>query len=143
LHAAVRYGGGILACGDAGSLVLLKNSETPKLVRVCEADLWAVLTPPDGPAVAVGGGGFVFRVWPTLEFKLDAIQTTRDLFCVARGPDGKLWCAGAGGRILRRESDHWMRVGAGAEGRIRALQVNGHRVLAFCDDGSAFEGVAK
>lgn len=143
LRAATRLGSGILACGDAGTLVLAPHGTAPHIVQVCQPPLFALLAMTDGTAITVGGGGFVYRVWPTLEARLDAIQTTRDLFTLSRAPDGTLFCGGAAGRVLRRDTPGWVRFGGNAgEGRVRALHVSGSRVLAFGDDGAVVEAVA-
>lgn len=141
LRAVTRLGGAILACGDAGALVVARPGEPPRAVHVCKVPLMALLPLPDGTAVTVGGGGFVYRVQPTLEVELEAMQTTKDLLSLAQGGDRTLWCAGSAGRVLRREGRSWKRVGVdGATTRVRALHASGHRLLAFCDDGAVFEG---
>jgi serine/threonine protein kinase len=144
LRAAIRFAGGVLACGDAGALVLMRPAAgPPRVVKACPASLTALRAAPDGSAVVVGTGGFAFRVSPSLDAQLDAMQTTRDLFAVTAGPDGSLWCGGDAGRVLRRVPSGWIRVGTqGADARVVALHASSQRVLAFCDDGSVFEGTA-
>jgi serine/threonine-protein kinase len=143
LRGVTRLPAGILACGDAGAVVLVAPGQSPRLTSACPAPLHALLAMTDGTAIAVGGGGFVFRLWSTLDAQLETIQTTRDLFALSRGPEGAPWCAGDAGRVLRRDAQGWVRMGVrGADARVRALHASGHRVLAFCEDGSVFEGVA-
>lgn len=140
LRAATRLGSGILACGDAGALVLISPTAQPRVVNACEPTLHAVLTTSDGTAVVVGGGGFVFRVWPTLETRLDAIQTTKDLFALTQAPNGTLYCGGAGGRVLRRDAQGWVRIGGSdGDGTVRALWAGASKVVAFADDGAVAE----
>jgi hypothetical protein len=143
LRAAIRFAGGILACSDGGALAMVRPGQPARVMQACAAPLTALMATVDGMAVAVGGGGFVFRVSPALDAKLEAIQTTRDLHTVARGPDGTIWCGGDAGRVLRRGDSGWARVGAGeTSARVLALGVAPQRLLAFCDDGSVFEGMA-
>jgi serine/threonine-protein kinase len=145
LRAGVRLGPGILACGDGGMLASVPSSgDRPRARKVCEPQLVAVTALEDGTAAAVGGGAFTFRVWPTLDVQLEGTQTQRDLFALAQGPGGAVFSAGASGRVLRREARGWIRVGAdGTSGRVLALHASGHRLLAFCDDGSVFEGAPR
>ncbi|MGO8992436.1 MAG: serine/threonine-protein kinase [Polyangiaceae bacterium] len=142
LRGVVRLDADLVACGDAGTLVLLRSSGSPKRVTVCEAPLYALLPLGDGTAAAVGAGGFVFRVWPSLEAQLESIQTTRDLYALARAPNGTMWTGGAACRVLVRDRGGWTRVGApGADtAAVRALHATDTHVLAFCDDGSVVEG---
>jgi len=114
------------------------------MIRPCAPPLTALVAAPDGSAAAVGGGGFAFRIVSPLVAQLEAIQTTRALFTLARGPDGTLWSAGEAGRVLRRTPEGWIRVDADGVGvRIVALHVNPQRLLVFCDDGTVFEGTAR
>jgi hypothetical protein len=49
-----------------------------------------------------------------------------------------------GGRVLRRDVERWIRVEAGdVAADVRALHSSNHRLLAFGDDGSVFEGTAQ
>jgi serine/threonine-protein kinase len=147
LRAGVRLGTEVLACGDGGSLVMApSNGDSPRVRRVCDAPLMAVAALGDGTAAAVGAGAYAFRVWPTptLDAQLESTETRHDLFALAHGPRGFLWCAGASGRILRREPQGWVRVGAdGVSGRVLALHASERRLLAFCDDGMVLEGAPR
>jgi serine/threonine-protein kinase len=142
LRAVTRLGSGAIACGDAGALVFAREGAPVGLRHMCDRPLHAVLAMDDGTAVVVGGGAWVFSVQQTLETTLEAIQTTRDLFALARGPEGATWCGGAEQRVLRRAPTGWMREGAmtGA-GRVRALHVGASRVRVFLDDGGVMERV--
>jgi hypothetical protein len=144
LRAVVLVGRGVLACGDGGSLVSVGNyREPPRVVRV-RAPLTALHGAARDWALVVGAGGFVFRVSPLLEATLEPIQTTRDLFALAVARDGTAWCAGDAGRVLKRTSVGWIRVGVkGATARVLALHADHDGVLAFSEDGSVFEGRAQ
>jgi len=142
LRAAVRVANGFLACGDMGALVLARERAPLSMVRACDATLHDLLPFADGTAIVVGAGAFAFRVLPGLELELEAMQTKRDLFTIARGPDGAAWCGGAQQRVLRRAASGWMREGSLAgPARVRALHVAPSRVLAFMDDGAVLEGL--
>ncbi len=142
LRAITRVGDAIMACGDYGTIALLRDGRVAT-VQVCPQPLFAIAPSGDGGAIAVGGGGFVFQVAPTLETRLDAVQTTRALTAVTRGLDGALYCGGEDRRVLRREASGWVRAGAtvGAPGAfVRALLAGSGGVTAFCDDGSVLQG---
>jgi serine/threonine protein kinase len=143
LRAAGRLATGVLACGDGGVLVFATDGNPLRVARVCDAPLHAVL--PFGPdtAIVVGGGGFTFRVSSNLDAQLEAVQTQRDLFALARGPNGIGWCGGAEQRVLTRGAGGWARSGSlPGSARVTALHVTTPRVLAFTDDGSVLEGSA-
>ncbi len=149
LRAAVRLGTTIVACGDHGTVASFREGRITT-AQLCPQPLLALAPAGDGAAIAVGGGGFVFHVTPTLEGRLDPVQTTRGLTAVTRGVDGVLYCGGEERRVLRREASGWARVGipSGAGGTpsatVRALSANAGpgSVTAFCDDGSVIEGLA-
>ena len=142
LRAVTRLDQTIVACGDYGTLASLREGRVTT-AQVCPQPLFAITATGDGSAVAVGGGGFVFRVGPTLEARLDTVQTTKSLTAVTRGLDGALYCGGEDRRVLRREASGWVRTGAtvGAAGAmVRALSAGNGGVTVFCDDGSILEG---
>jgi len=143
LRGVARLPPGLLACGDAGTLVFTQPGSPRRVSQVCEPPLHAVVALGDGTAITVGGGAFVFHVWPTLEARLEAMQTTRDVFALALGPDGSAWCGGAGQRVLHRSVGGWLRAGAlPGPGRVRAIDVGPSRVRAFVDDGGVLEAVS-
>ena len=141
LRAVSRCGGMIVACGDGGAVVQSVPGPSPRLVRVCEASLHALVTYPDGTAVTVGGGGFALQVSPNLEARLEPVQTTRDLFALTRSANGTLFAGGAAGRLLRRDAEGWVRIGGrDSDGAVRAVHATWSRVLAFADDGAVLRG---
>jgi hypothetical protein len=144
MRAVTRVDQEVLAAGDRGTLVALRDGEL-RTHKVCDTTFLAMVATGDGAAIAVGGGGFVFRVTPSLEAQLEAVQTTRALTAVTRGLDGTLYCGGEGRRVLRRFATGWARAGAtvGAgipDATVRALSAGSGGVTAFCDDGSVLEG---
>jgi serine/threonine protein kinase len=142
LRAVTRFDQMIFTCGDRGALAVLRGGEMGT-IQACAQPLLALTPAGDGGAIAVGGGGFAFHVKPTLEARLEAVQTTRTLTAVARGLDGALYCGGEDRRVLRRAPGGWIRLGAtaGVAGAtIRALSAGNGGVTAFCDDGSVLEG---
>jgi serine/threonine-protein kinase len=144
LRAIVLVGGGVLACGDGGTLVSAGDYGEPLRVTRVRVPLTALHGAARDWALVVGAGGSAFRVSPTLEVTLEPIQTTRDLFALALARDGTAWCAGDAGRVLKRTSVGWIRVGAkGATTRVLALHAGYDALLAFCADGSVFEGRAQ
>ena len=154
LRAVTRLDRVVLACGDGGVVAAMQGGRVQSL-SLCAQPLLALVPTGDGAAIAVGGGGFVFRLQRTLDARLEAIQTTRTLLALARGPDGALYCGGEDRRVLRRTlgsapafgpspAPSWARAGAtaGVAGAaVRALSAAPDRVVAFCDDGSVLEGV--
>jgi serine/threonine-protein kinase len=147
LRAVTRSGATVLACGDGGTVVQLvpgAPGPPPRIVRVCDAPLNAVIANRDGTALVVGGGGFVLQIGPNLEARLEPIQTTRDLFAVTRSSNGSLFCGGAAGRLLRRDAEQWVRIGGrDSDGAVRAIHASWSRVLAFTDDGNVVEAPAR
>jgi len=143
LRAATRLGSGVLACGDGGVIVYASDLTPLHVARVCDAPLHAALAFSADTAIVVGAGGFVFRVSPSLDARLEAVQTQRDLFAVARSSNGVGWCGGAEQRVLTRGAAGWSRAGSlpGAA-RVIAMHVTTQRVLAFVDDGGVIEGSA-
>jgi serine/threonine-protein kinase len=145
-----------IACGDGGMLVAFENGAVTATSKACAADLTAIAALPDGSAVVAGKGGFVFQVWPDLKVKLEAIQTTRDLFTVAVDGTGCAWTGGAQARVLRRGTNGWVRVGAdivtsespvpsraAPSSSIVSLWASTARVVAVCDDGAVLEGALR
>lgn len=143
LRAVTREGRLVFACGDAGALAVMQGGHLTS-TNVCGPPLLALHPTPDGSVVAVGGGGYAFRVYRTLDTRLEAVQTTRILCAIGAGPDGALYAGGEDRRVLKWTQAGWVRAGAsaGVQGAfIRALVGAPDRVLAFCDDGSVLEGL--
>jgi hypothetical protein len=143
LYSIVRFDQGLVACGDRGALVLLRADGAGRVLRVCDSPLLKMLALGDGTAVAVGGGGYAFHVWPSLDSQLEPIQTTKELRALARAPDGSVWAGGVQGRILRRDPRGWTRVGVPEQmncGNVIAMHASDSRVVAFCDGGAVVEG---
>jgi serine/threonine-protein kinase len=135
----------LLACGDPGMLASLPDHGIPRVVKACEPSLHAVAALPDGTAAAAGSGGFVFRVWPDARYQLETIQTTKDLTTLTIANDGVAWVGGVRTRVLRREGNEWLRVGAdiGSAATLVAIWASAQRVLAIADDGAVLEGALR
>lgn len=135
----------LVACGDGGALVSIVDGAIDRTATACAADLTAIAALPDGSAVVAGKGGFVFQVWPDLRFKLEAIQTTRDLWAVAVDAGGLAWAGGVQARVMRRGSNGWVRVGADlqAGATIVAVWASAARIVCVCDDGAVIEGALR
>jgi serine/threonine-protein kinase len=148
LRAVTRLGHAVVACGDFGTVALLHQGQV-STAQVCPPPLLAVAPTGDGNFVVAGGGGFVFHVTPSLEARLEKVQTTKSLTSVVRRVDGDLYCGGDDRRVLRRQQGVWVRVGATVEAgpaMIRALSVGmfvGGELVAYGDDGSIVVGTAR
>jgi hypothetical protein len=141
LRAVTRLGQSILACGDGGVLALVPERAAPRFVRLCEVPLLAVVATGDESAAVVGRGGFAFRVTRGLDYRLEAVQTTRDLYAVTCASDGVAWAGGEKQRVLYRGPQGWTRVPTGGEsGDVRSMWADRERVRAFTDDGAVLEG---
>jgi serine/threonine-protein kinase len=144
IRSVARLVWGVVGAGDGGMMFLLREGKAPRITKVCERTLRAVQPAADGAAFAVGDAGFAFRVWPKLQVEVESTQTKRDLFALACGTDGTMWCGGAAGRLLRRDAERWTRVGGRDQDvRVRALHASEKRVRAFCDNGSVLEGLVR
>jgi serine/threonine-protein kinase len=137
-----RLAGTFVAVGDRGALVRIERNKVQYMRAVCNGDLKAIASLPDGTCAAVGAGGHALRIGPQGEAQLEAVQTTRDLTCVSVSEDGIAW-AGSQARVLRRTIDSWVRMSGelGIESTIVSLSVRSPReVSAVCDDGAILEG---
>lgn len=146
LSSIARLAGGFIAVGDRGALVRIERTGTQFKVQyvrsVCGGDLYAMGTMLDGTCVAVGAGGHALRITAQGDAQLEAVQTTRDLMCVAVSEEGIAW-AGSQARVLRRTIDSWVRMSGdlGIESTIVALSLRSPReVCAVCDDGAVLDG---
>ena len=140
LRAVSRLGGSIFACGDRGSLATFTPSLAARCAQVCAARLHAVHALSSTTAVVVGVGSFAFSVDSSLVVSLEAVQTTKTLFSLARAPDGAMFCGGADGRVLQRDGSSWRRLRGAAEGSdLLAIDAGAARVRVFADDGAVLE----
>jgi hypothetical protein len=145
LNAVTRLEGGLVAAvGDRGALVRLDRGMAELGDSICRGHLVAIEAVSDGGAVTVGGGGHALYISPRLEAQLEAVQTTRDLCALAIGSDGAAWAGAAQARLLRRETDSWVRMSGdvGITPRIVAIWASAPLVRAVCDDGAVLEGRA-
>jgi serine/threonine-protein kinase len=144
LRGAARLRGGTLvACGDWGALARLELGVVEMVGAVCGGHLHAIEATDDGGALTVGAGGHALSVSPRLEAQLEAVQTTRDLMCLALGEDGSAWAGAAQARLLRRSSGSWVRMSGdlGVTGTVVGVWATPRTVRAVCDDGAILEGV--
>jgi serine/threonine protein kinase len=146
LRAVARLSGGqLVACGDLGALVRIERGAVEHLGAICNGNLLAIAPMPDGGAVTVGSGGHALSLSANLEHKLEAVQTTRDVMCVATTPDGQAWAGSAAARLLRRTtlpSPSWKRMSTdmGVTSNMIAVCVGPRSIRAIGDDGAVVEG---
>ena len=144
LRAVTRTPGGYyLACGDWGALVRIALGVPEFVASVCGGHLLALDVLPSGTVVTVGAGGHALSIAQRLTPTLEAVQTTRDLLCLALGPDGAPWAGAAQARLVRRVGSSWVRMSGevGLSCGIIAVTVPQlRRVVAVCDDGAIIEG---
>ncbi len=147
LRAVTQAAPGVwLACGDWGAVVRLASGIAEHVGSVCGGHLTALapIAPvPAGGLVTVGVGGHALFLTPRFEAHLEAVQTTRDLACIAVGEDGTPWAGAAQARLLRRTPTGWLRMSGdvGLSSMIMALHAGASRVRALCDDGAVLEGL--
>ena len=145
LRGVTRFdGGALVAVGDRGALVRIDRGMPELGDSICRGNLVAIEALTGGGAVTVGGGGHALYISPRLEAHLEAVQTTRDLCALAIGLDGAAWAGAAQARLLRRESDSWVRMSGdvGITPRVVAIWASAPLVRAVCDDGAILEGRA-
>ena len=143
LRAATRLSRGpVIACGDHGALVRLELGATEHLGSVCAGHLTAIAAVADGGALTVGAGGHALSVSARLQAQLEAVQTTRDLLCLAIAEDGGAWAGAAQARLLRRSGGSWVRMSGdlGVAASVVTIWASTRRVRAVCDDGTVIEG---
>jgi serine/threonine protein kinase len=134
--------GPLIACGDWGSLVRIDGAAVEHVGPICRGHLVAVEALDDGTAVTVGAGGHALHISRRLDAALEAVQTTRDLLCLAVGGDGAAWAGAAQARLLRRTTDSWVRMSGdvGITPSVVAIWASERVVRAICDDGAVIEG---
>jgi hypothetical protein len=138
--------GQLVACGDWGAIVRVELGVVEFVGSVCAGHLLSIAPLPDGGAVTVGGGGHALALGLKLEAQLEAVQTTRDLLCVATSEDGQAWAGSAQARLVRRASrpgsNSWARMTGeiGVTSSMLAIAVAPRSVRAVGDDGTVVEG---
>jgi serine/threonine-protein kinase len=130
-----------LACGESGALVRLTGGALDALGSICAGHLYAIAPTEPGAAVVVGSGGHALSVNVRGEPHLEAVQTTRDLRCLARSPDGATWAGSTHARVLRRVDGSWLRMSGDLPTEdVVALHAEDGRVVMVCSDGAIVEG---
>jgi hypothetical protein len=145
LRAATRLAGGaLIACGDDGALLRLDGATSAAIPWERTGHLSAIAPRPDGGAYVVGTGGHALSISPHLQVKLEAVQTTRDLYSVAIGVDGSAWAGASDRRLLRRRTSTWERIRMDVElaeqTSILYAQPIGDWLLAVASDGQMLQG---
>ncbi len=146
LRAATRLDSGhLVACGDWGALVRLEGGRASYIGSICGGHLAAIAPLPDGAAVTVGVGGHALWLSPSLEPRLEAVQTTRDLLALVTSTTGEAWAGSAQARLLRRTaspSPTWIRMTGdlGLASNHIALWASKDTVRAIGCDGAVVEG---
>lgn len=135
--------GQLLAVGDWGALVRIDLGVPVFVGTLCGGHLKALVAMDGGGALAVGGGGHALAVGARLDWQLEAVQTTRDLACVARSSDGQAWAGSAAARLLRRSEGTWLRMSGalGSEADVLSVAADTRRVRAILADGLVVEGL--
>jgi hypothetical protein len=145
LRAVARLtGGALVACGDDGALVRLDVATHAAIPWERTGHLTAIAARGDGGALVVGTGGHALSVSPSLQVKLEAVQTTHDLGSVAIGADGAAWAGATERRLLKRRGTTWERVRFDIElaeqTAILFAQPVGDMVLVVASDGQMLQG---
>jgi serine/threonine protein kinase len=144
LRAVTRLtGGAYAAVGDAGALVRIDHNGASYRGSLCSGDLTAIAAAPDGGAFAVGTGGHAFSLTPSLDWYLEAVQTTADLSSVCVTKEGSGWAGAHKARVVRRTGDSWLRMSGEllVSSAIRAIWASGQLVRGICSDGAVIEGL--
>jgi serine/threonine-protein kinase len=142
LMAAARLAGGaVLVCGESGELFTVGAGGPQPIAWGRTGHLYAVAAAPDGGAHVVGSGGHALLVTPGREARLEPVETTRDLLCVAAAPNGTAIAGGAAARLVRRSGKGWVRIPlpGHVQSAVRAVQIGPSGLLAVLDDGVVIE----
>ncbi len=143
LRAVTRLmSGSYAAVGDAGALVRIERAGLTYRGSMCHGELLAMAATPDGGAFAVGTGGHAFSLVPSLDWHLEAVQTTADLTSVCSMADGTGWAGAHKARIVRRTGDSWVRMSGelGVSAAVVAIWAGPRMVRGLCTDGAIIEG---
>jgi tRNA A-37 threonylcarbamoyl transferase component Bud32 len=152
LHGVARLAmGSLVACGTHGALVEVDAASARAIGWARTGHLYAIAAAADGGAFAVGSGGHALRISPPTVLPglsvpptatLEAVQTTRDLACVAVDGHGVAWAAGGQARLLARRGNVWTRVAVGGawQGQLIAASPRDDGVTALGEDGAVVEG---
>jgi hypothetical protein len=145
LHGIARLASGqLVACGDWGAIVRIEMGVVEFVASVCGGHLLAIAATPEGGAVAVGVGGHALSLTARLEAQLEAVQTTRDLMCLATSEDGQAWAGSAQARLVRRSAANgtWIRMSGemGISATMISVAAAQRTVRAIGDDGTVVEG---
>jgi serine/threonine-protein kinase len=137
--------GTLVACGDWGALVRVELGVVEHVGAICEGHLLAITARPEGGAYCVGMGGHALSLSPQLQPTLEAVQTTKDLLCVAVAEDAQAWAGSSSARFLRRGSQDgvpwWLRIGHDELAtNILGIAAAPRAVRAIGDDGMVVEG---
>jgi len=136
--------GALVGCGDDGALARIDVPTSAAIPWGRTGHLLAIAARPDGGAFAVGSGGHALALSAHLQATLEAVQTTRDLLCVAVAKDGSAWAGTMQRRILQRRGTTWVRVPIDVDmdeqTSILAVQPLSDSVLVVTNDGQVLEG---
>ena len=143
--------GELLACGAHGDLVRIHSQGARDVAWGRSGHLYSVARTAQGGAFAVGSGGHALALTPAsgvgehgageLSTALEAVQTTRDLWCVRIDPAGVAWAVGSQARLLERRGGVWERVTIeGPTGHFITVSPQGSLVLVVTEDGTVIEG---
>jgi hypothetical protein len=143
LRAVTRLTSGTyVAFGDGGAMVRVDRTGVAFRGSLCHGDLLATVATPDGGAFVVGTGGHAFSLSPSLDWHLEAVQTTADLMSVCATPDGTGWGGAHKARMVRRTGDSWVRMSGelGITSAVCAIWSAARIVRGLCTDGAVIEG---
>lgn len=143
LRAVTRLASGTyVAVGDAGALVRVDRTGVAFRGSLCHGDLLATSATADGGAFVVGTGGHAFSLTPSLDWHLEAVQTTADLMSVCSTADGTGWAGAHKARMVRRTGDSWVRMSGelGVTSAVCAIWSGPRIVRGLCTDGAVIEG---
>ena len=143
LHAVARLASGpLVSCGDWGAIVRIEMGVVEQVGAICNGHLLAIVPLADGGALTVGVGGHALSLTPQLDAQLEAVQTTRDLLCLATSIDGQSWAGSASARLVRRSNGGWVRMtpDLAMSSSMIAMWAGTDVVRTVGDDGVVVEG---
>lgn len=131
-------------CGDDGTVARLSQGRVKDVRAVCRGHLLSIDCHTPRELLVVGTGGHALALNTSLEPRLEAVETTRDLRYVVATEGGSAWAASREGRVVLRSANAWKRVsfpGTDAT-RVLALWAQGPEVRVLLADGSMLAGSA-
>ncbi|MFO0678974.1 MAG: serine/threonine-protein kinase [Polyangiaceae bacterium] len=134
--------GTAVVVGDWGALARVKDGHVYSTSSVCGGHLNASATLAGDVVVVVGAGGHALTLPSIGTPVLEAVETTKDLRCLALTPSGVAFAGGRESRIVTRRGGRWVRLPFQMDVDRAVIALHAEEVVlrALCDDGTVVVG---